>query len=175
MTDATPAFHIRPVREADAPAITRIYAHNVLHGTASWEYDPPGEDEMLKRMRGIVAQGYPYFVTEVDGVVVGYSYASAYRPRIGYRFTVEDSIYVGEAYQRRGIARALLQALIARCGELGFRQMLAVIGDSANTGSVELHRSLGFRLIGTFERIGFKHGRWLDSVQMQRTLGSSRT
>ena len=170
MSASEAAFHIRPAREDDVPAITRMYAFHVVYGTASWEYEPPGDEEMLKRMRAVVAQGYPYFVAEAGGAVAGYSYASTYRARPGYRFTIEDSVYVDGSYQRRGIARALLSALIDRCGELGFQQMLAVIGDSANTASIELHRSMGFRHVGTFTRIGFKHGRWLDSVQMQRTL-----
>lgn len=162
---------IRPVQPADITTIHTIYSHNVAHGTASWELTPPDESEMRRRIQGVLDQGYPYFVGEIDGRVVGYSYASSYRPRPGYRFTVEDSIYVDEAYQRRGIARRLLSTVIESCGERGFRQMIAVIGDSENLSSIELHRALGFTQVALLPAIGFKFGRWLDSVMMQKTLG----
>lgn len=162
---------IRPVTEADMPAVTAIFAEEVRHGTASWAYEPPTENELLEKMRGLVAQGYPYLVAEVDGQVAGYTYASAYRPREGYRFLVEDSIYVAEGYRGRGIARALMQALIDECTARGYRQMIAVIGDSENMPSIALHRSLGFERVGLLPKIGYKFDRWLDSVLMQRALG----
>jgi phosphinothricin acetyltransferase len=162
---------VRPVCQVDLPAVHAIYTHNVQHGTASWELSPPDTSEMLRRMQAVLDQGYPYFVAELDGRVVGYSYASSYRPRPGYRFTVENSVYVDMSLQRRGIGRLLLSTLIAACEAQGFRQMIAVIGDSQNTGSIALHRALGFVHIGTMPNIGFKFGRWLDSVLMQRRLG----
>jgi phosphinothricin acetyltransferase len=162
---------IRPVSVDDLPAIHAIYCYNVHHGTASWELSPPDASEMLRRMQVVLQQGYPYFVAELDGCVVGYSYASNYRPRPGYRYTVENSVYVDMSLQRRGIGRLLLSTLITTCETQGFRQMIAVIGDSQNSGSIALHRALGFVHIGTMPSIGFKFGRWLDSVLMQRTLG----
>jgi len=173
---------LRPAVLADLPAIQRIYAHHVLHGFASFEEIPPDVTELTRRWSAIVEAGLPYFCA-VDGAVeaggseggaplLGYAYAGPYRPRSAYRFCVEDSIYVAPGATGRGIGRALLEALIARCGEIGKRQMIAVIGDSANRPSIELHRSCGFRPVGTFEAIGFKHGRWVDSVLMQRPLGA---
>lgn len=163
---------IRPATLTDVAAINAIYGYSVLHETASWELTPPDENEMRRRMQTLMEQGYPYFVAEHAGQVVGYSYASSYRPRPGYRFTVEDSIYVNPAYQRRGIARRLLTTVIEACTAQNFRQMIAVIGDSANIGSIELHRSLGFAHVGLLPTIGFKYGRWLDGVLMQRALGA---
>jgi phosphinothricin acetyltransferase len=162
---------LRPATPGDIPAILAIYAREVLHGTASWELEPPDEAEMRRRMAAILDGGYPYLAAEVDGALAGYACASAFRPRAGYRFVVEDSIYVAPAFQRRGVARTLLAALIDACERRGFRQMVAVIGDSHNQASVALHGALGFRHAGTLERIGFKHGRWLDCVLMQRALG----
>lgn len=164
-------LHIRRVQPDDLPAIHTLYAHNVLHGTASWELTPPDETEMRRRMTSVLDGGFPYFVAEIDGKIAGYSYASSYRPRPGYRFTVENSIYVDSTYQRRGIARTLLATLIDACSQQGFRQMIAIIGDSENSASIELHRALGFVHVGTAVAIGFKFGRWLDSVMMQKTLG----
>ena len=170
---AETAMHlmIRPVTSDDIPAILAIYAQQVLHGTASWELEPPDEPEMHRRMAAITGAGYPYLAAELDGALAGYSYAGPYRPRAGYRYVVEDSIYVAPHLQGRGIARALLAALIAECERRAFRQMVAVIGDSANIASIALHRSLGFAHVGTLTAIGYKHGRWLDSVLMQRALG----
>ena len=165
------ALLIRPVRLDDITTIHAIYSHNVLHGTASWELTPPDRADMLGRLQAVLDKGFPYFVAEIDGQVVGYCYASGFRPRPGYRFTVENSIYVTDGFQRRGIARQLMSTLIDACTTMGFRQMLAVIGDSANTPSIELHRSLGFVQVGLLPSIGFKFGRWLDSVWMQRSLG----
>ena len=168
------AVKIRKVTFDDAPTIHAIYRESVLHGTASWELIPPDLDEMCQRMKAVLDQGYPYFVATVDGQVAGYAYASSYRKRPGYRFTVENSIYIDPRYQRRGIARQLMHVLIDACTAQGFRQMVAVIGDSDNTPSIELHRSLGFEHVGLLPAIGVKFGRWLDSVQMQRPLGEGR-
>lgn len=166
---------IRPVQPADIATIHAIYSYHVVYGTASWELTAPDEAEMRRRVQSVLDNGFPYVVGEIDGRVVGYSYASSYRPRPGYRFTVEDSIYVDEPYQRRGIARKLLSTVIDRCVEQGFRQMIGIIGDSANIASIELHRSLGFTHMTTLPAIGFKFGRWLDSVMMQKTLGEGGT
>lgn len=166
---------IRPGLAADIPAITAIYAHAVLHGTASWEIEPPGEAEMLRRQEAILAGGYPYLVAERDGALLGYAYAGAYRPRPAYRATVENSIYVAPAAQGSGIGTALLAALIEACAARGFRQMIAVIGDGtgASIGSRRLHERAGFRLIGVAEKVGYKHGRWLDQMLMQKELGEA--
>jgi len=168
----TSAVSIRPATSADIPAITRIYAHAVKYGTASFELEPPDEAEMARRQRTLLDGGYPYIVAEIDVVLVGYAYAGPYRPRPAYRFSVEDSIYVDPKAQRRGVGRVLLEQLIEECERRGFRQMIAVIGDSAQAPSIELHRALGFRMIGTIENVGYKFGRWLDSVNMQRALGA---
>lgn len=161
---------IQPAQPENITAITAIYREEVLHGTASWEYDPPDEAEMLRRMNAILAQGYPYFVALADGVLAGYSYASTYRPRIGYRFTCEDSIYVHNAYRGQGVARVLLTRVMDECAQRGYRQMMAVIGDSANAASIGLHKSLGFEQVGLFRNIGYKFDRWLDGVYMQKSL-----
>ena len=162
---------IRPAQPRDLAVITAIYDDAVRHGTASFELDPPDEAEMARRYETLRAGGYPYLVAELDGGIVGYAYAGPYRARPAYRWTIEDSIYIAPRAQRRGIGRALLARLVADAEAGGFRQMLAVIGDTANTGSVEVHRAAGFRLVGTFESVGFKFGRWLDTVLMQRELG----
>jgi phosphinothricin acetyltransferase len=162
---------IRPAVAADVEAITRIYAHAVQFGTASFELEPPDAAEMARRQRTILEGGYPYLVAHDDGVVRGYAYAGPYRARPAYRLSVENSIYVAPEAQRRGIGRALLHALVAEAERRGFRQMIAVIGDSRQIASIALHRAAGFRLIGTLEAVGFKHGRWLDTVLMQRALG----
>ena len=162
---------IRAATAADIPAITAIYDHAVRHGTASFELEPPDATEMTRRRQALVEAGYPYVVAEADGVVAGYAYAGPYRPRPAYRWSVEDSVYVAPAMQRRGIGAALLDRLIAEAEQRGYRQMIAVIGDSAQMPSIELHRAAGFRPIGTIEHVGFKLGRWLDTVLMQRALG----
>ena len=166
---------VRPVLPTDLPAIHAIYAHSVLHETASWEVTPPDLAEMARRMSVILDGGYPYLVAECAGRLVGYSYASSYRPRIGYRFTVENSVYIAADMQRRGLGRLLLSDLVAACTARGYRQMVAVIGDSQNLGSIQLHRALGFEQRGFLPGIGYKFGRWLDSVIMQRSLGDGAT
>lgn len=162
---------IRPATLDDVPAINHIYRENVCSGTASWELTPPDDAEMTRRMEAVLTQGYPYFVGLWADKLAGYSYASSYRPRLGYRFTVENSIYVDTAYQRRGIARQLMQAVIDACTARGYRQMVAVIGDSENHASIGLHRALGFSEVGRLPNLGFKFGRWLDIVLLQRALG----
>jgi L-amino acid N-acyltransferase YncA len=166
---------IRTAEARDLAAITGIYEHAVRHGTASFELEPPSEREMSSRYEALRSGGYPYLVAQLEGEIVGFAYAGPYRARPAYRWTVEDSIYVAPAAQRRGIGRALLDRLIAEAERGGFRQIIAVIGDSANVGSIEVHRAAGFRLVGTFDNVGFKFGRWLDSVLMQRPLGTGAT
>jgi phosphinothricin acetyltransferase len=163
---------IRPATEADIPAIAAIYGHSVATETASFEFDPPGEAEMARRMALTREGGYPYFVCEgKDKRVLGYAYAGSYRPRIGYNHVVEDSIYVAPEAQRQGVGKALLSRLIAESEALGFRQMVAVIGDSRLTGSIELHRKQGFEIVARMPTLGHKFGLWLDTVLMQRALG----
>jgi phosphinothricin acetyltransferase len=168
MTDHT----IRPATDADIPAIAAIYGHSVATETASFEFDPPSEAEMARRMATIREGGYPYFVSESsDKRILGYAYAGSYRPRIGYNHVVEDSVYVAPDAQRRGVGRALLRALIAEAEALGFRQMVAVIGDSRLTGSIALHQGQGFAIVARMPTLGHKFGLWLDTVLMQRALG----
>ena len=162
---------IRPARPGDIPAIAAIYQEAVRTGTASWELEPPTEAEMLKRFETITSGGYSYLVAEMGGSLAGYAYVNAYRPRLAYRYTVENSIYIDPARQGQGIGKRLLQALIDDCARRGFRQMVAVIGDSDNVGSRKLHAALGFTLIGVAPALGYKFGRWLDQVLMQRALG----
>jgi len=167
---------LRATREADLPAVTSIYEDAVLLGTASYEIEPPDLAEMTRRWRDLAERSYPHRVAVRDGKVAGYAYAGPYRPRPAYRFMVEDSIYVAPAAQRAGIGYALLAELVAICEGLGFRQMVAVIGDgAANHASVRLHAKRGFRHVGVIEGSGFKHGRWLDTVLMQRALGAGNT
>jgi len=155
------------------PPVQAIYAHHVLHGLASFETEPPTAAQMRHRFESVTAAGYPYLVATDDDTVCGYAYASVYRTRPGYRHTVEDSVYVDPAAVGRGIGRQLLFRLIDECERRGYRQMLAVIGDSANAASIGLHRSCGFTHSGTLRSVGFKFGRWIDSVLMQRGLGES--
>lgn len=162
---------IRPVSPADLPAITRIYRQAVLEGTASFELEAPDEAEMTRRYDTLMSGGYPYLVAEIANAVVGYAYAGLYRARPAYRWTVEDSVYVDTTAHRRGLGRALLGRLIAESEARGFRQMIAVIGDSGNAGSIGVHTRAGFRTIGTHPDVGLKFGRWLDIVMMQRSLG----
>jgi phosphinothricin acetyltransferase len=166
-----PDVVIRPAVPADIPAITRIYDHAVRFGTATFELDSPDAAEMRRRYDSLREGGFPYLAATVDGHVAGYAYAGPYRPRPAYRFTLEDSVYLDPASQRRGIGTALLTELIAQSEARGYRQMIAVIGDSANAASVALHARAGFAMIGTHPDVGFKFGRWLDTVMMQRALG----
>jgi phosphinothricin acetyltransferase len=166
---------IRPSRDDDVAKIAAIYRHHVLHGIASFEEIPPDGDEVARRRRDILALGLPYLVAERSGRVVGYCYASRYRARSAYRFTLEDSIYVDAAEVGRGIGRALLSSLIERCCELGYRQMVAVIGGSDQWPSIRLHEALGFTRAGLLPAVGFKFGSWIDCVLLQRALGSGAT
>ena len=161
---------IRPSRDNGVEIITPIYAETVRTGTASWEVEPPSVEEFAERRREIMDKGFPYFVAGVDGNVVGYSYASSYRARIGYRFTVEDSVYVSPAAGGRGVGKALLNRLVDACREQDFRNMIAVIGDSNNRASIALHEACGFHVVGVFPELGFKSNCWLDSGQMMRKL-----
>lgn len=162
---------LRDAHEDDMPAVQAIYAQHVIHGTASFETEPPTLAHMLQRRADVCVNGLPYLVAERDGEVVGYGYATLYRPRPAYRFTVEDSVYVREGMAGLGIGQALLGLIIQRCVENGRRQMVAIIGNSENIASIRLHQRHGFRKVGVFESVGFKHGRWLDTVIMQRELG----
>jgi L-amino acid N-acyltransferase YncA len=165
------SLEIRPATTADLPFVTSIYQHAVLYGTATFELIPPDLAEMTRRFGVLMDGGFPYFVAALDGEVIGYAYAGAYRPRPAYRFTVENSVYLQPAIHRRGIGLQLLQRLIVESEARGYRQMIAVIGDSANAGSIGVHARCGFRMIGTHPDVGFKFGRWLDTVMMQRALG----
>jgi phosphinothricin acetyltransferase len=162
---------VRNAAAADLPAVHAIYYLHVLRGLASFEEIPPALDEMRRRFAEVTAQGLPYLIAEEAGDVVGYGYCAPYRTRSAYRFALEDSIYIKEGLQRRGVGRALLEELIARCERLGYRQLIAVIGDSANAASIGLHAALGFVRAGTLRSVGYKFGRWVDSVTMQRPLG----
>jgi len=162
---------IRPARLDDIESITAIYGHAVTYGTASFELEAPTQAEMTQRVKSLLDENFPYLVAESDGTVVGYAYAALYRTRPAYRFSVEDSVYVDPKAQRLGIGRILLDRLVVESEKRGFRQMIAVIGDSSQTASIELHRAAGFGMIGTIKNVGFKFGRWLDTVVMQRALG----
>lgn len=168
-------LHLRPAEEADIAAIARIYGHHVRTGLASFEEVAPGPEEMARRRAEIVGRGFPYLVATRGDAVLGYTYCSPYRPRSAYRFAVENSIYVDPAHVGGGIGAQLLAALIAAATARGARQMVAVIGDSDNHASIRLHARLGFRHAGTLVAIGFKFGRWVDSVLMQRALGAGDT
>jgi phosphinothricin acetyltransferase len=163
---------IRPSTDADLQALTDIYAHHVRHGTGTFETEPPDLTEMTRRRADVLGKGLPWLVAEDAGVVVGYAYANHFRPRLAYRFCLEDSIYLAPAASGRGVGRLLLAELLARCEALGARQMLAVIGDAANAGSIGVHRALGFVDTGVLRSAGWKFDRWLDVVLMQRTLGA---
>jgi L-amino acid N-acyltransferase YncA len=163
-------FQIREAKEADIAAITGIYAHHVLHGTASFETVPPDNDEMERRRSDVVGRGLPYLVADAGGRVIGYAYAALYRTRVAYRFTLEDSVYIHKDYIGRGVGEALLRRLIEASRDWGCRQMVAVIGDSENVGSIRVHEKLGFRHSGVLRDVGFKFDRWLDTVMMQLSL-----
>jgi L-amino acid N-acyltransferase YncA len=172
VTGPLDTIRVRPSVEDDIGAIAAIYGHHVLHGTGSFETKPPGTEEMQRRRADVLARGLPYLVAEdTDGAVLGYAYASAYRPRAAYRNTAENSVYVRHDVIGRGVGRLLLAELLTQCEALGVRQMVAVVGDSANLASVRLHEAFGFRLVGTLNSVGRKHGRWLDTVLLQHSLG----
>ena len=156
--------------EADLPAVTALYAHHVLHGVGTFEEAPPSVDEMAERRRAVAARGLPWLVAEDDGRVLGYCYAAPFRTRAAYRYVAEDAIYVAHDAQGRGVGQALLLAMVDRCTALGLRQLMAVIGDRGNDGSIRLHASVGFERVGVFRDVGYKHGRWLDIVLMQKPL-----
>jgi phosphinothricin acetyltransferase len=165
--------HVHAASEADMPAVRDIYTHYVLNSLATFEEPPPPLVEMLARRSALVDLGLPYLVAEAGGQIVGFAYAAAYRARLAYRFTIEDSVYVADGLSGRGIGSALLGELIARCERGPWRQMLAVVGDSANAGSIALHRRFGFELVGTLRSVGFKFGRWVDTPILQRALAAS--
>jgi phosphinothricin acetyltransferase len=160
----------------DVPAITRIYAHHVLHGTGSFETEAPTEPEMARRRDEVLQRNLPYLVAVGDdGQVVGYAYANWFKPRPAYRFSAEDSIYVAEGQHGKGIGRLLMQALIDACEGAGVRKLIAVIGDSGNHGSIGVHTAAGFVPVGTMRSVGWKFGRWLDIVMMEKTLGAGNS
>jgi len=177
MNDATAlsAPTIRPASPADVPAITAIYAHAVINACASFELAPPDEAEMAARLARITEAGFPWLVAEAEGRILGYAYCGTYRTRPAYRFTVENAVYVAPDAHRRGVGRSLIAALVARAEALGHRQMIAVIGDSENAASIALHTAAGFTPVGVLRAVGWKHGRWVDSVLMQRPLGEAAT
>ena len=171
MADSKAGPLVRDAREDDLAAIREIYAHHVLHGPATFEEEPPDLEEMRRRFRAVKEKGLPWLAAEIGGAVCGYAYAAPYHRRPAYRHAVENSVYVDRNALRQGLGAALLDRLIDSCTQKGFRQMVAVIGDSANAASIRLHERAGFRLVGALQSVGFKHGRWLDCVIMQRALG----
>jgi phosphinothricin acetyltransferase len=175
MIPARDSIAIRPATEADMDAVAGIYAHHVRHGRASFETEPPATAEMRRRRADIVGRGLPYLVATGGDGVLGYAYAGPYRPRAAYANTVENSVYLHPDAVGQGIGRRLLAALIEACEALGLRQMVAVVGDSANLPSIRLHQALGFRMVGVLRDVGHKHGVWLDSVLLQRSLGDGGT
>ncbi|OZI26865.1 GNAT family N-acetyltransferase [Bordetella genomosp. 9] len=166
---------IRDATADDMAAIQAIYSHHVLHGTASFELSPPDLEEMRQRRAAVLAHKLPYLVAELDGEVAGYAYATLYRPRPAYRYTCEDSVYVKPGAAGHGIGGRLLRELIKRCAATGWRQMLAIVGDSGNAASLALHARCGFHPVGTLRSVGHKFGEWRDTVLMQRTLGEGDT
>jgi L-amino acid N-acyltransferase YncA len=166
---------VRPATEADAQALAAIYGDAVAHGFGTFEEEPPGPAEMDARRRAVQDRGLPYLVAEADGQVLGFAYAGPFRPRAAYRYTLEDSVYVAPDAKGQGVGRAVLTAVIAACEALGVRQLMAVIGDSQNAGSMGLHRALGFEQMGIGKSVGFKHGRWVDIVHMQKPLNGGDT
>jgi L-amino acid N-acyltransferase YncA len=163
-------LQIRASKDSDIAAITQIYAHHVSHGTASFEIEPPDAEEMARRRLDVMSRGLPYLVAEIDHTVVGYAYATLYRTRVAYRFTLEDSVYIHPDHVGRGFGAALLSQLIPACKEWGCRQLVAVIGDSENTASIRVHEKLGFQHAGVLRNVGFKFDRWIDTVLMQLSL-----
>ena len=173
MTASALAILVRDARPADMAAVQAIYAYYVTRSCASFEETPPTVEEMQSRLAKTQDRGLPYLVAEADGEVIGYTYAGPFRSRSAYRYTLEDSIYVAPGVARRGVGGALLGALIERCTALGYRQMIGIIGDSANQASISLHRRLGFRQEGVLRGVGLKFGRWIDVVIMHRPLGNA--
>lgn len=167
-------FSLRPATEADMAGVQRIYGEHVLYGLASFEESPPTVEDMRTRFRTLKSQSFPYIVAERKNEVLGYAYAGPYRTRSAYRFTIENSVYVDRQASGEGIGRALLSALIAECEKGPWRQMVAIIGNSENSVSIALHKSLGFRMVGTLSEVGFKHDQWVDTVLMQRALTPAR-
>ncbi len=167
--------NIRPSRDEDLPAITAIYAHHVLHGTGTFETDPPSAADMATRRADVLTRGLPYLVAEEQGEILGFAYANWFKPRPAYRFSAEDSIYVADAARGRGVGRLLLDALCDAAEAAGVRKLLAVIGDSANAGSVGVHRAAGFTEIGVMRSVGWKFGAWRDVVLMEKPLGAADT
>jgi len=168
-------MRIRAATAADAHALAAIYGHHVTHGLGTFEAVPPTPGETAARLEAIVGRGLPYLVAEADGAVTGFAYAGPFRTRAAYRYTVEDSVYIAPGRQGQGIGKALLSAVIAACEPLGLRQMVAVIGDAGNAGSIGVHRSCGFTHAGVLAGVGFKAGRWVDVVMMQRRLNGGAT
>jgi phosphinothricin acetyltransferase len=166
---------VRAATEADAAALAEIYGDAVLHGYGTFEEEPPSAADMDGRRRAVQDKGLPYLVAEIDGRVLGFAYAGPFRPRAAYRYTLEDSVYVSPDAKGQGVGRAVLGAVIAACEALGVRQLMAVIGDTGNAGSVGLHRSLGFEQTGIGRSVGYKHGRWVDIVHMQKALNGGDT
>ena len=168
-------YTIRPSRDEDVAAITAIYGHHVLHGTGTFETEPPSATDMAARRADVLAKGLPYLVAEADGQVVGFAYCNWFKPRPAYRFSAEDSIYVATGTHRKGLGRALLSELCLQAERAGVRKMLAVIGDSANAGSIGVHSALGFTHAGVLKSCGWKFERWLDVVLMEKVLGAGDT
>ena len=168
-------IRIRPSRDEDVEAITRIYAHHVLHGTGTFETEPPTAAEMAARRADVLGKNLPWLVAEVDGAVVGFAYGNWFKPRAAYRYSVEDSIYLAPGLAGKGLGRALLSEWLVRCEAAGIRKVMAIIGDSANAGSIGVHAALGFEPVGTVQSCGWKFGRWLDIVIMQKRLGPADT
>lgn len=162
---------IRPSQDEDLAAITRIYAHHVLHGTGTFETTPPTEGEMAGRRADVLGKGLPWLVIEVDGQVMGFAYGNWFKPRPAYRYSVEDSIYMAPESAGKGLGKLLLTELLAQCERAGVRKVMAVIGDSANAGSIGVHKALGFEQVGVVQSCGWKFGRWLDIVLMQKSIG----
>ena len=166
---------IRPSHDHDIPQITAIYAHHVLHGTGTFETEPPSVADMTTRRADVLGKGLPYLVAQQDGLVVGFAYGNWFKPRPAYRYSVEDSVYLAPDLHRKGLGRALLAELLTRFEAAGIRKVMAIIGDSANAGSVGVHRALGFTQVGVVESCGWKLGAWRDIVIMQKTLGVGST
>ncbi len=165
-------MRIRPALASDAAELAAIYGHHVAHGLGTFEEIPPSPEDMAGRLSAVVQWGLPYLVAEIDGAVAGLAYAGLFRPRAAYRYTVEDSVYIAPDRMGQGVGKALLGEVIRVCEGMGLRQMVAMIGDSGNAGSIGLHQALGFAHAGVLPAVGYKHGRWVDVVQMRRPLNA---